>query len=205
MGKSSLWLRSKEIPTWLLVPGPLCPKASPPASAWRWLSAGSHWSSPRAEREKGEETGLVPTHIHSCPHPVSLQAAQQRFTGRTAGVCASVRTAPAATTSAASAPAARALPGNTVSRVSGPEPGSRCGASASCREACPFPVHPSGPRTLCSLDFGSSSQGENLKAGPTLVFEVSSSSWGGDGEVGASKGFTGGRRSLMRETEADLV
>lgn len=149
-----------------------------------------------ALREKGEETGLVLMHIHSCPHPVSLQAAQQRFTGRTADMCASVRTAPAATTSAASAPAARALLGNTVSKVSGPEPGCRCRASASCWEACPFPVHPPGPRTLCSLDFGSSSQGEYLKAGPTLVFEVSSSYWGGDGEAGAEQRLYWGKKEL---------
>lgn len=43
-------------------------------------------------------------------------AAQQRFMGRTVGACASVRMAPAVTTSVASVPAVRASPGDTVNR-----------------------------------------------------------------------------------------
>lgn len=56
------------------------------------------------------------------PDSSARSAAQQRFMGRTVGACASVRTAPAVTTSAASAPAARASPGDTVSRDVPQEP-----------------------------------------------------------------------------------
>lgn len=113
-------------------------------------------------RERWQETGLVPV-----APTLFLQAAQQHFMGRTVGACASVRMVPAVTTSAASAPAAQASPGNTASRVS-------------CSNPCPWVSGPGlslplqGPPILgstpCSHDFWSNFQGKAPKIVPMLVF-----------------------------------
>lgn len=113
---------SKEIPAGSLIPRHLGPKDSPPL----WREGSQH-----GEARCRVSLVLTPCSetARSCTNYTStvastlfLQAAQQHFMGRTVGVCASVRMAPAVTTSAASAPAAQASRGDTVSRVSCPDP-----------------------------------------------------------------------------------
>ena len=167
--KSGLLLHHQKT-AWLLVPRHLCPRDSPPP----WCE-GSEWECPGCMGSPvltSHSEGGGGRQVRSKLHPRSLstlllQAAQQRFTGRTVGVCASVRTEPAVTTSAASAPAAQASPGDTASRVSCPSP--RGQASASYGGSLPLQESTHSallPRLLEPLPR------ERVKVPPAVVFEV---------------------------------
>lgn len=160
VNRSGLLLHSQETPAWLLVPEHLCPKDLPApqceGSVWEWPRCMVPLVFTPCSEKSGRRQVWSQLHLRSCP-TLFLQAARQHFMGRTVGACASVRTVPAVTTSAASAPAAQASPGNTASRVSCPD---SCpwvlGPGLSLhRESFPLQGPPVPGSTPCSLDFWS--------------------------------------------------
>lgn len=121
-------------------------------TAWDW--PGCMGSPVLTSRSAGGGRRQVWSQLQLRSRPtLFLQAARQHFMGRTAAVCASVRTEPAVTTSVASAPAAQASPGNTASRVSFParSPGRQglAPAPAPCEGSLPSLEPPTpGPHAL---------------------------------------------------------